>query len=136
MCLNFLQRAVVNISREAEHNISQILHDVRRQSDASQTGMTSVGSSASMASACSSQLAATLSDSASLSSMDVVDSASGDVRMYTTATTDLDERLKEELLETQRSNRTYQKMMVGSLFHTHTRTHTSKNFSVLCSLCI
>ena len=35
-----MQRAVVNISREAEENIDSILQDVRRQSNASQSSLT------------------------------------------------------------------------------------------------
>lgn len=40
-----LQRAVVSISSEAEHSISGILQDVRRQSDPCETGAASFFSS-------------------------------------------------------------------------------------------
>ena len=40
-----MQRAVVSISSEAEHSISDILQDVRRQSDTSETGAASFSSS-------------------------------------------------------------------------------------------
>ena len=42
----YLQRAVVTMSRETEQNISEILQDVRRHSDASQTGFTGVSDAA------------------------------------------------------------------------------------------
>ena len=117
---------MVTISSQAEQNISQILQDVRRQSDASQTsqtGLSTVDSCESMTSIRSSSLAVTLSGQSSstcLSSMDVVDGPSGNLVVSTA----LDERLREELLEKQRSNRTYQTMMVGlSLTITHARMH-------------
>ena len=42
----YLQRAVVSMSKEAEQNISQILQDVRRHSDTSQTGFTGASDAA------------------------------------------------------------------------------------------
>lgn len=181
-CQLWLQRAVVNMSRETEQNISRILRDVRRHSDASQTGLTSSGGSfsgmgeAGMSSSSSlscdnggtSQSSASLSEwfdypgtseetpvgvepiteftsgtslnrvtrSASVSSMDVVDGTSaagvaekplfyidneGEGRgtleagasRNEEADTKLNDTLKLELEEKERSNTQYKKMMVS-----------------------
>ena len=69
----YLQRAVVTMSRETEKNISQILQDVRRHSDASQTGFTgasdAVETNLTSSDSCASSSATSMTGSASASQL-------------------------------------------------------------------